>query len=77
MELSGNRSPPGGLHVSRHCHLDPADRRVRALALTEASLRARQRVQATLQDCLHAAGLDGTGQRSLLALLRADRPAAG
>jgi DNA-binding MarR family transcriptional regulator len=55
---------------------DPADRRVRALALTEAGRQARQRVQATLQDCLHAAGLDAAGQQALLALLGADRPAA-
>jgi DNA-binding MarR family transcriptional regulator len=48
---------------------DPADRRVRALALTDAGREARARVHAILQDGLRAAGLDEAGQRALLALL--------
>ena len=51
---------------------DPADRRVRALALTDAGREARARVHAVLQEGLHAAGLDAAGQRSLLALLAPD-----
>ena len=56
---------------------DPADRRVRALALTDAGREARARVHAILQEGLHAAGLDQAGQRSLLALLSPDASGPG
>ena len=48
---------------------DPADRRVRALALTDAGLTARDRLTETLRGCLHDAGLSEADQRSLLTLL--------
>lgn len=54
---------------------DPADRRVRAIALTDAGHDARERLHATLQDCLHDAGLDAAGQQALLALLTPAPPA--
>ena len=56
---------------------DPADRRVRALALTDAGREARARVHAILQEGLYAAGLDQAGQRSLLALLTPDASGPG
>ena len=55
---------------------DPADRRVRALALTDAGREARARVHAVLQQGLRDAGLDRAGQRALLAVLASGASAA-